>query len=112
MEANERLLLAALRCDAIAEAAVNSLREAMRAGRHDLARGHLREANEQLVLAAIAAQELEADAGAAHRQPISFLAMVAHELRNPLTSILQAAELLRCCIVPARTLRDLHGCKA
>ncbi len=55
---------------------------------------NLREANEQLVLAALTAQELEERAGAAHRRQIAFLATVAHELRNPLTPILQAAELL------------------
>ena len=93
-EANEHLVLASLRADAIAEAAVSNLRELMRSGPAAPDLGNLREANEQLVLAAIAAQELEADAGAAHRRQITFLAMVAHELRNPLTPIMQAAELL------------------
>lgn len=58
---------------------------------------HLRnllEANEKLVVAAMAAQDLEAHADAAHRRQITFLATVAHELRNPLTPILQAAEML------------------
>lgn len=54
----------------------------------------LREANEQLVLAALSAQELEAHAREAHRQQIKFMAMVAHELRNPLTPIRVAASLL------------------
>jgi len=54
----------------------------------------LREANEMLVRAALTAQELEAQAEAAHRRQIKFLAMVAHELRNPLTPIRTAAELL------------------
>ncbi len=55
----------------------------------------LREANEQLVIAALTAQEMEAKVAAAHRQQINFLAMVAHELRNPLTPIHTAAELLK-----------------
>ena len=54
----------------------------------------LREANEQLVIAALTAQELEAQAEAAHHRQITFQAMVAHELRNPLTPIRMAAELL------------------
>jgi diguanylate cyclase len=56
---------------------------------------NLREANEQLVIAALTAQEMEAKVSAAHRQQINFLAMVAHELRNPLTPIRTAAELLK-----------------
>jgi len=54
----------------------------------------LREANEQLVMAVLSAQELEALAQEAHRQQIKFMAMVAHELRNPLTPIRVAASLL------------------
>lgn len=54
----------------------------------------LREANEQLVLAALSAQELEAHAREANRQQIRFMAVVAHELRNPLTPIRVAASLL------------------
>lgn len=54
----------------------------------------LREANEQLVLAAMNARELEAQAEGAHRRQIQFLAVVAHELRNPLAPIRTAAELL------------------
>lgn len=36
-------------------------------------------------MAALTAQELEAHAEEAHHRQIKFLAMVAHELRNPLT---------------------------
>nr|WP_316639551.1 diguanylate cyclase [uncultured Roseateles sp.] len=54
----------------------------------------LREANEQLVLSALNARELEAQAEVAHRRQIQFLAVVAHELRNPLAPIRTAAELL------------------
>jgi diguanylate cyclase (GGDEF)-like protein len=53
----------------------------------------LREANEQLVQATLHAQELEEQAQEAHRQQIRFMAMVVHELRNPLTSLRVAASL-------------------
>lgn len=54
----------------------------------------LREANAQLVIAALSAQALESEAEHAHRQQIRFLAMVAHELRNPINPIRAAALLL------------------
>jgi len=55
---------------------------------------YLREANESLVLAALSAQELEARAQESHRRQVKFIAMVAHELRNPLNPIRMAASLL------------------
>lgn len=61
---------------------------------HESHRLNLREANERLVIAALEAQALEAQAEEAHRNQIKFQAMVAHELRNPLTPIRTAAELL------------------
>lgn len=51
-------------------------------------------ANKQLVITALTAQESEADAKQAHRCQIEFMAMVAHELRSPLTPIRIAAGLL------------------
>ena len=54
----------------------------------------LREANEQLVLAAFSAQELQAAAEQAQRRQTRFLAMLVHELRNPLAPIRTAAMLL------------------
>ena len=54
----------------------------------------LREANGKLVAAALTAQAHERDAQEANRQQIKFMAMVAHELRNPLTPIRIAADLL------------------
>ncbi|WP_230020780.1 hybrid sensor histidine kinase/response regulator [Massilia sp. Bi118] len=56
--------------------------------------GMLREANEHLVLAAVQAQHLQEDAEAANRRQNEFLAMLAHELRNPLSPISMAASLL------------------
>lgn len=54
----------------------------------------LREANGELVLAALDAQELRVAAELAHRKQKEFLAVMAHELRNPLTPIRVAAEML------------------
>jgi diguanylate cyclase len=56
---------------------------------------HLREANEQLVIGALSSQAMQAHAEAKHRQQVRFIAMVAHELRNPLNPIRSAAELLK-----------------
>lgn len=61
---------------------------------HETHLRHLREANEHLVIAALTAEELKARAEDARRQQVRFLAMVAHELRSPLTSIRTVAELL------------------
>lgn len=72
-----------------------------RARRHDAAlaeleRRHalLQEANEQLTLAVLTAQELQAASEQARRQQTEFLAVLAHELRNPLTPLRTAAALL------------------
>ena len=54
----------------------------------------LREANEHLVIATLAAEELTEAAALAHRRQDEFLAMLAHELRNPLAPIRGAAALL------------------
>ncbi|GAB3784971.1 hypothetical protein GCM10028797_14750 [Dyella agri] len=54
----------------------------------------LREVNAQLVLAALKAQGSAADATEAHRQQLKHMAIVAHELRNPLTPLRIAAGLL------------------
>lgn len=52
----------------------------------------LREANEQLVTAAIGAQELCAAAEKTLFRQNEFVAVIAHELRNPLSPILAAAQ--------------------
>ena len=54
----------------------------------------LRDVNEQLVLQAVASQEEEADNHAEHARQITFLAMVAHELRNPLLPLRLAVHML------------------
>jgi signal transduction histidine kinase len=81
LDANEPLVLATLQAEHLADHAEPKLQD-------------LREANAQLVIAALNAQELESRAENAHHQQIRFLAMVAHELRNPLTPIRTVALLL------------------
>jgi diguanylate cyclase len=59
------------------------------------AMSNLREANQQLVMAFLTAQELEGQIQVKHARQVQFMAMVAHELRNPLTPIRTAAGLLK-----------------
>ena len=54
----------------------------------------LREANQQLVMASLVAQESEAQARNENQQQMQFMAMVAHELRNPLTPLRLATDML------------------
>ena len=54
----------------------------------------LRDANERLVLAALDAQQLQADAQAAQRRQSEFLAVVARELNDPMAPIRIAAAQL------------------
>ena len=56
---------------------------------------NLREANEKLVIAAVRAQTLASAAEDTNRRQEEFLAMLAHELRNPLAPILNAAAILQ-----------------
>jgi signal transduction histidine kinase len=81
------------------EAQLEAQAEALRQAEQDRRRmadtsAQLREANEHLVLAAVTAQHLQEDAEAANRRQNEFLAMLAHELRNPLSPISMAASLL------------------
>lgn len=69
----------------------------------------LREANQQLMLAALAAQEVATRAEAEHHQQITFLALVAHELRNPLAPLRNAAELLTRAKGDEKRLAHLKG---
>jgi diguanylate cyclase (GGDEF)-like protein len=54
----------------------------------------LREANEQLLLSALSSQDLQIAAEASHRRLRDHLAVVAHELRGPLSPLRIAATLL------------------
>ena len=62
---------------------------------HQARLADLREANEHLVLAVVSAQRLQSKAEDIHQRQVMFLAMVAHELRNPLNPIRMATELLQ-----------------
>ena len=54
----------------------------------------LQEANEHLLLAALGAQQLQADAERSKEEQTTFMAVLAHELRSPLAPIRNAAMLL------------------
>lgn len=84
IEANQQLVLAILlaQSDAVTPPRLEELSVYQ----------ELREANAQLVIAALSAQDLQATAEHALSQQINILAMVAHELRNPLTPISLIAE--------------------
>ena len=83
IEANQQLVLAIL----LAQSA-----PVITPGLEDHLFQELREANAQLVIAALSAQDLQATAEHALGQQKNILAMVAHELRNPLTPIKLIAE--------------------
>lgn len=72
-------------------------------------RRDLREANEQLVISAVAAQEVSENVARAHREQIKFVALIAHELRNPLAPIRMAAELLNRAFDDEALLARLQG---
>jgi diguanylate cyclase (GGDEF)-like protein len=61
----------------------------------NLRKQHLRAANERLVIAAIEANESRERAEGRQREQAKFIAMVAHELRNPLNPIRTASALLK-----------------
>ena len=54
----------------------------------------LREANQNLVIASLRAQELQDQAEASVQRQTEFLSMLAHELRNPLAPIAMASQML------------------
>jgi diguanylate cyclase (GGDEF)-like protein len=67
----------------------------------------LREANEQLVVAAMGAQELRVDAEQAQQRQTQFLTILAHELRSPLAPLRLAADLME--RLPATELPKVHA---
>ncbi|WP_229466284.1 sensor histidine kinase [Pseudoduganella plicata] len=83
------------------------LRAALLQARSENAR--LREANAHLVMATVNAQSLQDEAEAANRRQNEFLAMLAHELRNPLAPISMAAAMLDRMPKAAPELATLHG---
>lgn len=107
MQANQQLVLAAMRADDIALQATKDLQRLRRMSGQN--QDSLRDANEQLVLRGLEAHELEARSEAAHRKQVRFLATVAHELRNPLSPIRTAAQLLARAGGDPATLARLQG---
>jgi diguanylate cyclase len=69
-------------------------RHEMALAEHQRRQALLQEANTQLVLAALSAQELQAAAENAERRQTEFLGVVAHELRHPLAPMRNAAAIL------------------
>ncbi|MDB5824194.1 MAG: hybrid sensor histidine kinase/response regulator [Herminiimonas sp.] len=69
----------------------------------------LRDANQNLVLATVNAQTLRDEAEATNRRQSEFLAMLAHELRNPLAPIGMVTELLGRLAVANPDLPRLHA---
>ncbi len=69
-------------------------RHALAVAEHERQNAQLREANGQLVLAALGAQELQAAAEQAQQRQAEFMAVVAHELRNPSAPIRIATAML------------------
>jgi signal transduction histidine kinase len=69
----------------------------------------LREANENLILATIGAQDAQAAAEAANQRQSEFLTMLAHELRNPLHPIIIANDLIEKIASSHPDLPTLHG---
>lgn len=75
------------------------------AGLRDM--GRLREANQKLVIAALAAQEAESVGVEVHQRHEKFVSMVAHELRAPLMPLRTCSELL--LSADSTTLGRLQG---
>ena len=99
IEANQQLVLAILSAQSDAE-------DSQLAEQEQRQYLELRDANELLVIAALSAQDLQAAAEQALEQQRNVLAVVAHELRNPLTPIsMIAGRLVR---VPSEELPRLQ----
>jgi signal transduction histidine kinase len=100
LEANQQLVLALLRGQAQEQlprqpgrAPMRSAVDAPGADRVP-PKDPMQEANEQLLLAALGAQDMKSFAERAQDDQTALLALVAHELRNPLTPIRMAASLM------------------
>ncbi|MES2149539.1 MAG: ATP-binding protein [Pseudomonadota bacterium] len=89
----------------------NQTLELAAAGRQELENqiDQLREANQNLMVATINAQTLRDDAEAANLRQNDFLAMLAHELRNPLAPIGMASAMLARLPAPSVQLLNLHA---
>lgn len=99
------------------QVAIDRLADAVRAGRSGNEESaalkelvaQLRSANQHLVLASVRAQVLQEEAEARNRQQNEFLAMLAHELRNPMAPISNAASLLAKITAAHPILPEIQG---
>lgn len=89
-KANEQQVISTLRAQLGSDASAQALNDVT----HSAAHADLREANEHLLMAALSAQYSQAVAERAHQKQAGFIAVLAHELRNPMTPIRTAAALL------------------
>ncbi len=94
VEANEQLVRSALRSQARADDCAAELAAHQSSAELERRLVELREANQQLVLSALDARQLLAAAEQARARQKDFLAVAAHELRNPLSSISLAWSML------------------
>ena len=76
---------------------------------HEQRLAEMQEANEALVLAALDAQERQAAAETAQRKQREFMAMLAHELRNPLGPIRNAAAAMTVADSTQPLLPKMHA---
>jgi diguanylate cyclase (GGDEF)-like protein len=76
---------------------------------HERRNSALREANEQLVLAALIAQGLQAESEARQLQQTEFMAVLAHELRNPLVPMRNVASVLSRVTPDDSALHKMQG---
>jgi diguanylate cyclase len=94
LEANEQLVLAVISAQHEAAAAAQALAQVSRCATAASQVVLQREANENLLLAALRAQQLLDAAELLNRRQIEFMGVVAHELRSPLGAVTNAAALL------------------
>lgn len=78
-------------------------------GEYERQHDQLQEANTQLLAAALSARELQGAAEQAQRRQSNFLGVVAHELRNPLTPISNAAAMLAAIPAGGPLLAKVQG---
>jgi signal transduction histidine kinase len=69
----------------------------------------IREANENLILAILLAQDLQAAAEVANERQSEFLSMLAHELRNPLHPLGMANDVIGKILDSHKDLPKIHG---
>ena len=105
LKANEQQVISTLRAQLDSDAPAQALNDVARSAAH----ADLQEAIEQLLMAALSAQDSQAGAERAQQQQAGFIAVLAHELRNPMTPIRMAAARLTEVQVDEAKLQRLQG---